>query len=450
MRRTFLLLLGATGTLVALALLFPGVAWADEAQDFGRHLGQRGYLVTYLVCFGSGIAASLTPCVYPMIPIVVGVFGARDEAVTRRRAFALATAYVLGMGLVYAALGMAFAMVGKAGNQGQILSNPWVVLPLVAVYVALAASMFGAFELNLPSGLQQRLNQVGGKGYSGAFAMGMVGGFTAAPCTGPFLAGLLGWVATTRSVAAGGTMLFSFALGMGVLFWIIAATSVSLPKSGRWMEWVKSVGGIALLAVALYFLRYIIPPLREFEARGALFLIGAIAIALVGIAAGAVHLSFHGPVLEKLRKGTAVALVVVGSYGVVAWSLTADRHLPWLHDEAAAFAQAKSEGKGVMIDFSAPSYCLPCTELEVKTFARPEVYDSILASFVPLKFDVSKGTDLDDARQAKYKAETLPAVIFLDASGRELGRIGEFVGPHKFLQILEHARSQNHPQTASR
>lgn len=450
MRRTFLLLLGATGTLAALALLFPGVAWADEAQDFSRHLGQRGYLLTYLVCFGSGIAASLTPCVYPMIPIVVGVFGARDEAVTRRRAFALATAYVLGMGLIYACLGMAFALVGKAGNQGQILSNPWIVIPLVAVYGALAASMFGAFELNLPSGLQQRLNQVGGKGYGGAFAMGMVGGFTAAPCTGPFLGGLLGWVATTRSVAVGGTMLLSFALGMGVLFWVIAATSVSLPKSGRWMEWVKSAGGIALLAVALYFLRYIVPPLRHFELRGAAPLIATIAIAIVGIAAGAVHLSFHGKALERLRKGVGVVLVVAGSYGVVAWALTADRHLPWLHDEATAFAQAKSEGKGVMVDFSAPSYCLPCTELEVKTFAKPEVYDSILASFVPLKFDVSQGTDLDDARQAKYKAETLPAVIFLDAEGRELGRIGEFVGPKKFLQVLEHARSQNHTKTASR
>jgi thiol:disulfide interchange protein DsbD len=437
MRRTLLL----TGLGIALCALFPSIASASEGEEFAARLGERGFLLTYLSCFGFGLAASLTPCVYPMIPIVVGVFGARDEAVTRRRAFALATAYVLGMGLVYAVLGVVFALLGKAGDQGQILANPYIVVPLVALYAVLAASMFGAFEINLPSGVQQRLARVGGKGYGGAFAMGMVGGFTAAPCTGPFLAGLLGWVATTGRPVVGGTMLFTFALGMGVLFWIIAATSVSLPKSGRWMEWVKSIGGIALVVVGIYFLRPIIPQLAELGSPSIIFLAGAVGLTVLGLILGAVHLSFHGRRAERTRKAVAVLLTVVGVTGAMNSLLTPDRRLPWMHDEAAAFAEAKASGKGVLIDFSA-TYCKPCGKLETDTFAADGVFERIMDGYVPLKFDVSKGTDADDQHQEKYGAETLPAVILLDAGGRELGRVREFVPADEFMDLLRAAESK--------
>src|SRR5690606_32821949 len=348
MRRTRIWIAGAVA-LAGVLILFPDLALASEAEEFARDLDERGFLLMLISSVGLGFTASLTPCVYPMIPIVVGVFGARDEAVTRRKAFALATAYVLGMGVVYTALGMAFALIGKAGDQGTILANPYVVIPLVGFYVALAASMFGAFELNLPSGLQARLARVGGKGYGGAFAMGMVGGFTAAPCTGPFLAGMLGWVATTGDVVRGGFMLLFFALGMGILFWIIAATSVSLPRSGRWMEWVKSAGGIALLVVAVYFLRPIVPALEELGTSSELLLVAGLVLAAAGIAVGAVHLSFHGGAGERARKAAGVLVTVVGCLAVMSWALTPDRKLPWHTDEAAAFAEAKASGKGVMV-----------------------------------------------------------------------------------------------------
>ena len=436
-------LVGGGALAVLLLLLFaPQVAWAagEKGAEFQQQLDDRGYLLMYLSCFGLGVMASLTPCVYPMIPIVVGVFGARDEAVTRRRAFALATAYVFGMGLVYAALGLLFAMLGKAGDQGQLLAKPAVVIPLVVLYVALAASMFGAFELNLPSGLQQRLARVGGRGYTGAFTMGMVGGFTAAPCTGPFLAGLLGWVATTGRPVVGGTLLFSFALGMGVLFWVIAATSVSLPKSGRWMEWVKSIGGIALLAVAIYFLRPLVPAIEKLGSPTVGFLLGTVVVAMIGLVLGAIHLSFHGDRKEKARKAAGVLLTVVGLTGAINWALTADRTLPWHHDEAPAFAQARAEGKGVMLDFSA-TWCVPCKELEVQTFAAPGVYEQILASYVPLKFDVTEDTPANDARKEKYGQSTMPEVVLLDADGRVLARVNGLIGPDEFTKKLEEAEA---------
>src|SRR5581483_1839115 len=160
------------------------------------------------------------------------------------------------------------------------------------LFLAMAASMFGAFELSLPAGLQLRLSSVGGKGLGGAFLMGLVGGIIAAPCTGPVLASVLAFVSTTRSIALGGSLLFTYALGMGVLFFVIAAFAVALPKSGAWMEAVKSVFGVIMVVAALYFLRNVSSPLREWGRPTWTWLGWNAALALAGVAAGAIHLSF--------------------------------------------------------------------------------------------------------------------------------------------------------------
>lgn len=424
--------------LAAVAVLaLPSIALAGGGGNFEEAL-DKGWLWAYLSAFGVGFMVSLTPCVYPMIPIVVGVFGARDKDTTRRGAFMLATMYVLGMAVLFTVLGVVFAFVGR--ETGTLLAEPAVVIPLVVIYIALAASMFGAFDLQLPQSLQNKLNTVGGKGYGGAFAMGMVGGLTAAPCTGPFMVGILGLVTHTGSVALGGSLMFTFALGMGVLFWVIAVFTVSLPKSGKWMEGVKSVGGIALLGVALYFLRPIVPTLQKFVHTSTAFLAVALVAAVIGVVIGAVHLSFKGSsAAHKMRKGVGVALVVAGGFGAINWAVTADRHLPWRRDEVAAFAEAKQQNKGVMIDVAA-EWCIPCKKLE-KTFAAAGVFEKIVADYVPLRLDVTQATDADDEIQEKYKAETLPAVIFLDADGNELGRIIEYVGPEEFLDAMKKAEA---------
>src|SRR3954467_12283864 len=208
--------------LVALAiLLVPAIASADDGT-FASY-ADRGWGWMFLASFGFGFLTSLTPCVYPMIPITLAIFGARGENVSRGRGGGLAGPYVGGMGLTYSALGVGFALLGNVGDFGTQLASPYFVVPLVVVFCALAASMFGAFDLNLPASWQARLNQVGGKGFGGAFAMGLVGGLIAAPCTGPFLAGLLAYVSTTGSAVGGGALLFTYAIGMGVLFWVLAA-----------------------------------------------------------------------------------------------------------------------------------------------------------------------------------------------------------------------------------
>lgn len=416
----------------ALVLLLPAVAQAAPSEF--DELRSKGWLVAYLGVFAAGFLTSLTPCVYPMIPIVMGIFGARGQSVSRLRAVGLASMYVLGMGLMYSALGVGVALTGRAF--GALLANPWVIVPLVGFYALLAASMFGAFEINLPASWQAKLSTVGGKGTGGAFAMGMVGGLTAAPCTGPILAGLLAFVATTRNVPIGFSLLFTYALGMGVLFFVIAAFAVSLPKSGAWMDSVKSIAGIALLVMGIYFLRPVWPALTRLTSAKTTFLGAAGAIAAVGIVLGGVHLSFHERLAVKLRKGAGVALCTLGLAGVVNWVLTPKNPLPWRHDEAAVLAEAKAQGKPILVDFGA-EWCAPCKEYEVKVFADPAVYAEVTDRWLVLKFDLTDPGDTEYAAQEKYKAASLPTVILLAPDGSERHRFGEpLPSPDEFLEAL--------------
>lgn len=420
--RKFRIPLASLATLVV--VLLPTLAFADEGSEFAKTL-EKGYLWAYLASFGTGLLTSLTPCVYPMIPITVAIFGSKDEDTSRKKAFGLATSYVFGMGFLFAALGTGFALAG--GQAGSLLANPAVIVPLALLLIALSASLFGAFEIRLPYAVQNRLNTVGGKGYGGAFGMGLVGGLVAAPCTGPFLAGMLIWVASTGSPFIGATMLFTYACGVGVLFWVLAVTSMSIPKSGAWMDGIKSFGGIGLLGVAIHFLRPVWPLIDSLsdsaiKALGSpmnLLFVG-VGVAIAGIAMGSIHLSFHGSPVAKLRKATAVVLTVFGLSAGVSGYLAPESKLAWRTEEKVAFADAAKEQKGVMIDFGA-TWCAPCKIIE-KVMGEPGVNRAVSNDFVPLKFDVSKSSAADRALQKRFDASSLPAVLFLDADGNELLR----------------------------
>jgi thiol:disulfide interchange protein DsbD len=440
-RRTACLVAGLTFCLravlvlatLALMLLLPGTAHAEAFTD----AASRGAVSAFIFAFTAGFLTSLTPCVYPMIPITISVFGGRG-GVPRVHAVVLATLYVAGIATMFGTLGTTFALLGKAF--GSFLANPWVVVPLALFFFSMAASMFGAFDLALPSGLQQRLSQVGGRGFLGAFLMGLVGGLIAAPCTGPPLAGILAYVATTRDALRGFLLLATYAAGIGVPFWAIAGFSLHLPKSGRWMDTVKSVFGIALSVAGLYYLRVVSPPLALLTGRSPAFLVAALALVGTGILLGALHLSFHASLRARLRKSLGIALVVIGLFASANYVLTPKIALTWLSTEAAALAHARISGKPVIMDFTA-DWCLPCREFEVSVFARPEVA-AVLEDFVLVRIDLTR-EDQDDtlaALKSRYAVVTLPAVRVLAPGGQLVGQIDNLVSWREFRRVLIAAR----------
>lgn len=372
-----------------------------------------GGIGAYATAFLYGVLVDLTPCVFPLIPITVAVFGAKG--VSRARALLLATAYVLGMAALYTSLGVAVALTGNAF--GAWLANPWVVVPIALLLVALAASMFGAFDLQLPTSLQNRLNSVGGTGPMGAFLMGLVSGFISAPCTGPVLLSLLALIAKASAEGSGifygGSLLFTYALGMGTLFFAVAL-GASLFRPGPWMEYVKSFFGVLLIVMALWFLRPIWPKLEGFILDPGWGAWVALTAVLVGVGLGAIHLSFHGAVLERIRKGLAVTLTVFGTI-VVINNLMYVPPANWTTVTTVAgleaeIQRAEAEDKPLLIDFAA-KWCNPCKELELFTFHHEKVEPLLSERFHLVKIDVTEGTDEQSAMQAAFGSATLPSVL---------------------------------------
>lgn len=229
---------------------------------FAKTLGERGLLAALLLVFLAGVASSLTPCVYPLIPITISLFGARESESTWR-SFTLSLTYVLGIAITYSALGVAAAMLGTVF--GGAMQHPAVVLGVAGMFIALGLSSLGVFHLRLPGDLQTRLSQQGGAGYAGALIMGLVAGVIAAPCVGPIVAGVLVYVAQQQDVVLGWLMLMTFALGMGMLFLVLGTFSSllqRLPRAGTWMEGVKSVFGVVFLAMAVFYAQQLISPIR--------------------------------------------------------------------------------------------------------------------------------------------------------------------------------------------
>lgn len=435
MRSMALLLLAAVGSAAAVFFvpewMGQGLVSGDiDATGLSSGVGFGALGIAWM----GGVLTSLTPCVYPLIPITMGVIGAR-QAGSRLQSLGLTTAYVFGMAIMFSSLGFAAASSGKAF--GTILANPWVVGGLALFFTAMAASMFGAFEIAIPQGLASRLNRVGGAGYGGAVAMGLVAGIVAAPCTGPVLASLLTFVAGSGNPVFGLALLFVYALGVGLPFFLMGAFSISLPRSGAWMEGVKSVFGVALLAMALLYLRDAFPALRIPTGTG-LFL-GPAAVG-AGVLLGAIHRSFEGPHTNKALKTLGVGLAVVGIFFRVGGAGAADHDIVWLSDHEEAMSVARAESKPVMIDFYA-DWCAACKELDKYTYTD----DAVAAEaerFVNLKID---GTVEDEAILAlyeRYKVQGLPTIVFLDPDGKVMDdpRVTGFVDAPKFLELMKKVR----------
>lgn len=399
--------------------------------------------LAFLLVFAGGIVTSLTPCVYPLIPITVSIFGA-NESTGILKSFLLSVVYVFGIVVTYSILGVAVASTGAVF--GQIMANPWVIGFISVILVTLGLSMFGVFEIRLPSSMQNRLNNVGGAGFLGAFGMGTVAGIIAAPCTGPALAAVLAYIATTSSLVLGFWLMFTYALGMGLLFICIGTFSgllSALPRSGGWMYVLENVFGIAIITMALYFLKdvKVFEPLKSFLQNSLPFFGVAAGLVLIGLLLGKLTQRFSGiSPRMKVRKTFGLSLAVLGAFMIVGGlqQPVAGPHLNWVYDEPAALQTAEQEDKLVMLDFYA-TWCGACNELDHKTFSNQGVINK-LENYVTVKIDFS--AESDKVLSEQYQIRGLPVVIFMDSQRNIFKRIEKFVDAEDMLKIIENVETE--------
>lgn len=412
-----------------------------DDNPFFRAISEGGYGWAYLTAFGYGILTSLTPCVYPMIGITVSIFGAR-QVERRIDGFILSCCFVLGMAVMFSTAGLVAGVGGLVF--GSLLANPWVVGGIAVMLAALALSMFGVWEFRLPASWQNRLAGVGGAGRVGAFLMGLPVGIVAAPCTGPFLLGILTYVGTTGSPVLGFTLLLAYALGMGLLFLIIGTFAVSLPKSGAWMDAVKTFLGAILLATAGYFLIIPLPALGELFRSGWSYVLAAAALVVAGTFGGGLGLPWRGGGgLRVARKIAGIAAVSGGLFGVAS-SLTYAEPLDWIDGIAAAEAKAEAEKRPLLVDFTA-RWCSNCKKIEREVLSAPDVRPT-LGNVVLGRVDLSNDDEAAEGgtfeiRGRRFTLRGLPRLLLIDAEGvlvRDWG--GDLAPPSTPGEILNALR----------
>lgn len=396
------------------------------SSDVGSTFAARGLPLTLLAIFVLGLALNLTPCVYPLIPITLGYFGSQSGSSTGRRV-ALSSLYVLGIAITYSALGVFSALSGKLF--GAWLQHPAVLMFFAALMLIMASSMFGAFEMQAPQFITRRSG--GQSGLAGALTMGLVIGIVAAPCVGPFVISLIALVSSLQSPMLGFLMFFVLALGLGLPYLflgIFASAATSIPRSGEWMLQVKKAMGFILIAMAFYFLRPLIGDLAFQYGVAASLLVGA-AFLFFGKAQGA----------KVWRVGIAALLLVSG----VAFAIPRKHAaaVSWDKYDAQALASARAAAKPVVIDFYA-DWCLPCKELDEKTFTDPAVIAE-LDRYVRVKADLTVAEDATtQALTRQYEIIGVPTIVFVDANGAERKdlRLTGFEPPAKFLERAKAVR----------
>jgi len=407
------------------------------------------------VFFVAGLLLSLTPCVLPMLPIVSSIIVGHGAAVSRGRGLGLAASYSLGMAVVYTAFGIAAGLAGE--GLAAALQNPWVLGAFAVGLVLLALSMFGFYELRLPSSLTNRLMHHSGRlptgRVLGVFAMGGLSALLVSPCVAAPLAGALVYLSQTRDVVLGGSALFALAAGTSVPLLLIGASAGTLlPRAGAWMETVKRIFGLLLLGVALWTVQPLLPASLALGLWGAL-LIGA----AVGLGALRRAPSGHGAA-PRVGRLAAAAIGVFGVLQVVgAASGGTDVLRPLAHligrpgapagalafmpvrSNAELDAALRAAGRPVMVDFYA-DWCVSCKEMERFTFSDDAVRQR-LARAALLKIDVTANSTEDRALLRRFGLFGPPGTLFFDAQGREFvgSRVIGYQPAERFLQTLDSA-----------
>ena len=463
--RDFTLTTGGTAT-ASTAPGAPAAASGNESDTsrIERVLKGGSFWAVVATFFGFGLLLALTPCVFPMIPILSGIIAGQshDVPLTKSRGFLLSLAYVLGMAITYALAGVAAALSGTLLSNA--LQNPWALGIGAGVFVLLALSMFGFFEIQLPSAIQSKFNDASNKmkggNFVGVFIMGVLSAVIVGPCVAPPLAAALAFIAQTGNTVLGGVALFVLALGMGVPLLLVGLSAGALlPRAGGWMNAVKYFFGVLMLAIAIYLISPIIPAWvnmllwamlliasaiylhaldslpekasgwkRLWKGLGVVLLIGGTAL-IVGMLAGSRDLLQP---LDVFKGGTAGGAVAAEQKGLPFEKVKDVAELD------ARLAAAKADGKTVMLDFYA-DWCVSCKEMERFTFSDAKV-QTRLADTVLLKADVTANTDADRALLKRFGLFGPPGLIFWTADGTQSDfKVIGFEKTDKFLASIDAA-----------
>ena len=428
---------------------------AKDDLHFASVLESGRLWVVVLVFFAAGLVLTFTPCVLPMIPILSGIIIGEGRKVTRRRAGLISLAYVLGMAVTYTAIGVAAAYSGSLLSSA--LQNAWVLGAFAAIFVLLALSMFGLYELQLPSGWHSRLtetsNRLGGGHWGAIVLMGALSAAIVSPCVVAPLAGTVLYIGQTRDTVLGGMALFSMAVGMGVPLVLVGVSEgVLLPKAGHWMRAVKHFFGVLLLGVAIWIISPVIATSVQMFLWAAL-LVGS------GVFLRALEpLGREASVWDRLGKAMGLLALLAGAAQAVGalsgardplqplagfFSDAPESSLPFetVKTVADLDARLQSAGKVVMLDFYA-DWCVSCKEMERFTFGDPKVR-ARLGRMLLLRADVTATTPDDKALLKRFRLIGPPGIVFFDAGGREIGglRVIGYQPPDKFMRSLDLAAS---------
>lgn len=428
----------------------------SEGSQIARLFKGGSFWLIVSFFFGAGLLLALTPCVFPMIPILSGIIVGRGHKITHRHAFMLSLAYVLGMAITYAAAGVV------AGFSGNLISNalqtPWVLGSFAAVFVVLSLSMFGFYELQLPTALQSKLsdtsNRLHGGHLGGVFVMGALSAIIMGPCVAAPLAGALLYIGQTHDAVLGGVALFVMAMGMGVPLLLIGSSAgVLLPKAGAWMEAVKQFFGVMLLALAIWIIQPLLPVSVQMMLWAALLIFSAIylrALDALPQNSGGWHKLLKGIGLFALLLGAAYLvgalsgardiLRPLGNIGRSEAQTSATLQFSRVKDIAdldQRIAQAQGRGQIVMLDFYA-DWCISCKEMERFTFSDAGVINK-LKPVLLLQADVTANSEADKALLKRYGLFGPPSILYFDKQGKELSdfRVTGYQDAAQFLKTLQ-------------